>query len=315
MDELTGESSALPGSPLSSNPNVARLPKKQQPPPAPADAIPPPPPLDEPRAETAPERPPEEAPHSEAPDGQAAAREPLGDEQGLPAEAPGAEPAPTEGAAVKLGAIKPTRRDPFDGLELADSGARELDGPRETSPAAPPHPEVTPQRPIQRELVAVLLSGAIGAAAALAVVAVVQFANLGPAWLRSGPGEPVIATQIASGLYDASGEKPLFFIRGRVENRGDKPVGPVRVIADLLGASGSMARVETVAGSEPSPEDVHALRTTEEAEALVRQLARSGADKQLAPGESLPFFALIADPPADAERDELRLRIEAAARQ
>ena len=156
------------------------------------------------------------------------------------------------------------------------------------------------------KLVAVAATGLIGISLALALVAVISFANLTPRWMHEGPTQPVVTTQIASGLYDISSTKPVFFVRGRVENRGTRAVGPVRVVADLLGDSGAVARAETVAGTEPSAEDLHALRSVADADAMAKTLARAGADKKLGPGESMPFFALISDPPTQLTTQQYR---------
>ena len=107
-----------------------------------------------------------------------------------------------------------------------------------------------------------------------------------------------MATQIASGLYDASGQKPLFFIRGRIENRGLSTLGPVHVVADLMGVNGPVARAETVAGEEADARGcARAAHGRRGRDAMAQKLAKAGASKKLGPGESAPFFALIADPP------------------
>ncbi len=290
MDELTGESKPLPGSPLSSNPDHLRVPSippapspssgpslSVAPPPAPAEAAPPPPP----------------APGEEAPP------EPPSDPDG----------------PVKLGAIKTTKRDPFEGVELSDPASAPLQAeePPALAPTEPPPAmglsDPNLPRPLGRELVAVGLTGLIGIAVALALYAAAAAVHFAPPWMHEGPPEPLVATQIASGLYDVSGPRPVFFVRGRVENRSGHALGAVRVVADLLDDGNSVARIETVAGAEPTAEQVHALRSAEEAEALSAQLAHAGAGAKLAPGESAPFFALIPEPPAHAERDALRVTV------
>jgi hypothetical protein len=281
MDELTGDMSAQPGSPLSSDPNLARL--KTAPPPPPAESVPPP-------------LPPAEDAH--------------------PPAAPPTTPEPDAHAAVKLGAVKLAVRDPL--ADLAESiggvlGAESASGhaaPEEASAPASVDPALA--RPVLREMVAVGMTGLIGIALALAVGAATGFINPPPPWMREGTVQSVIATQIASGLYNVSSPKPVFFIRGRIENHGVNTVGAVQVVADLIGTNGSVARVETVAGNEPSAEEVRELKTQADADAMVHKLAKASAGKLLSPGESEPFFALIADPPADAERDELRLTLSVA---
>ena len=129
-------------------------------------------------------------------------------------------------------------------------------------------------------------------------------------WLGTSGRSDVVATRVVSGLYDTVSGKPVFYVRGRVENRGRKRHGPVRVIAELIAGGESEGKGETIAGAEPSPEDVYALRGAFDADKLQRALLGADADRRLPPGASIPFFAVIADPPADLERHRLRLRLE-----
>jgi hypothetical protein len=127
-----------------------------------------------------------------------------------------------------------------------------------------------------------------------------------------GGGEDVVATRLVSGLYDTASGKPIFFVRGRVENRSKKARGPVRVIAELVTDNGTEARGEALAGSEPSAEDVYALRTPAEVDKLSRALAQAETERKIPPGGSLPFFAIIGggDPPHDLQRHKLSVRLE-----
>ena len=45
-------------------------------------------------------------------------------------------------------------------------------------------------------------------------------------------------------------------------------------------------------------------------EKLQRALQGADTERRLRPGTSLPFFAVIADPPADVQRHRLHLRVE-----
>jgi hypothetical protein len=163
----------------------------------------------------------------------------------------------------------------------------------------------------RRELVASALTGLVLAAVVLAGLLVASlYDGAAPSWLSLGAPPDVIATRIRSGLYDTATGKPVFFVRGRVENRGKTVRGPVRVVAELVGRSGADARAEAIAGVEPSAEDVYALRSGGDAEKLARALSGSEGDRRIQPGSSLPFFAIIADPPADLARHKLVVRVE-----
>ena len=294
MDELTGERKALPGSVLSSDPDLRAPPRPSTPPPARANSLPPPPP-----SEAMPPPPPDETPS-----------EPVAPLAGLALPLPhgvmpDAEPAP---AAVKLAAIKTTKREAFDGLPLEE--AREpAAAPKELAAERATTGEMAALKSGRRELVAVLLTGLIGALLALGASAIFASEAGRLSLLRAASNEPLVATTLARGLYDTVGEKPIYFVRGTVENRSDQPQGPVNLVVELVSSEGLQLRAEAVAGSLPSAAQVRALRSTDDAAALVRQLAQDAAGRKIAPGESAPFFALIADPPPGAERDELRLRL------
>ena len=163
----------------------------------------------------------------------------------------------------------------------------------------------------RRELISSALTGLVGAALAVIVVLVAAISDEGSAgWLGFTARSDVVATRVSSGLYDTASGKPVFFVRGRVENRGRKAHGPVRVVAELVAAGESEGKAEAIAGAEPSPEDVYALRNPADADRLQRALLAADAERRLRPGASLPFFAVIADPPADLQRHRLHLRLE-----
>jgi len=264
---------------------------------------------------------------AEAPPKAAKAEEPdpfdglsLTDRSGLSAAA--------TGAAAKA-APKKEEPDPFDGLSLTDrsglsAAATAVAARAATTAPTPkkvdrlPTPSLlvpkTAEAPApspRRELVASVLTGVVLAALVLAALLVGSlYDGAAPSWLSLGGPADVVATRIRSGLYDTATGKPVFFVRGRIENRGKIVRGPIRVVAELLGRSGVDARAEVVAGVEPSAEDVHALRSGGDADKLARALSGSEGDRRIQPGSSLPFFAIIADPPVDLARHKLVVRVE-----
>jgi predicted Zn finger-like uncharacterized protein len=171
--------------------------------------------------------------------------------------------------------------------------------------------KAVPPPSAKREIVSGALTGLVGAALAVVVVIAVSLTEEGAGgWLGVIPKSDVIATKVVSGLYDTASGKPVFYVRGRVENRGHKAHGAVRVVAELLGEAGADGKIETLAGAEPSPEDVYAVRSVSDAEKLRRALQGVETERRLLPGKSLPFFAVIADPPPDVQRHRLHLRVE-----
>jgi len=287
------------------------------------DDAPPPPPL--------PSRPP--PPKSTKPPPPPKA-DPPGDDLSLGGDAPAPPPPPSEddeengdgAASVKIGAFKSgPLKDPFEGMNLGEpgTGAIELatqpkkdklaeaamaEMPAEQVP--PPAPEM-PEIPPGRDMVSSALTGLVGAALAVAVVIVAALSDDASAgWLGLGPATDVVATRVVSGLYDTASGKPVFYVRGRIENRSKKVRGPVRVTAELVSEGAPGTRAEAIAGAEPSPEEVWSLRNAADADKLSRALEVTPMDRKLPPGTSLPFFAVIPDPPADLQRHRLHVKVE-----
>lgn len=227
----------------------------------------------------------------------------------LPDLGAAADPARSGAAELELDDTPPAAADvPPTAPALAPARAETVRRPI-TKPQAPrpAEPEIAPTR----ALVSSAFTGLLGAALALIVVIASAFSDDGTTgWLGFGPASDVIATGVVSGLYDTAGGKPVFYVRGRIQNRSDKVRGPVRVTAELLADGAAEARAETIAGSEPTPEDVWSVRSSADVEKLSRTLQSARVDRKLKPGASIPFFAVIADPPADLDRHRLQIRVE-----
>ncbi len=243
-------------------------------------------------------------------------------EEAAPSEAAQEQSAEGDEEPMKIGAFKNSLEDPFEGVNLESGSAgttalgtpaaQKKEAPRDTEakPAVPEAPpEVVP--PPGREMVSSALTGLLGAALAIAVVVAAALNDETAAgWLGLGPGTEIVATRVVSGLYDTAGGKPVFYVRGRIENRSQKVRGPVRVVAELVAEGAPEAKAEAIAGSEPTPEDVWSLRTPAEADKLTRTLQGALVERRIQPGSSLPFFAVIPDPPADLGRHKLHVRVE-----
>ena len=251
----------------------------------------------------------------------ASAKGPAETGDGGSAEVPFSTPPPEE--------VKPARIDPFAGLELGNEADEPSPGaepasvepspppeqPKTEEEKPPPEPEQARTQPVgagRRLIVSGVLTGLVVAAVAVGLA-------VGPAALNAGGlqrllglgGSELVVVAEASGLYDTAAGKPVFFVRGRVENRGKRVNGPVRVVAVLLGDSGPAARAESVAGVTPTPEEIYGLRTSADADRLVKALAERGnGTRRLAPGATLPFFALFLDPPGDLHGHQVQVRLE-----
>ena len=199
-------------------------------------------------------------------------------------------------------------------LDLTSGGSAEprADAPAPRTPRPPTTGPVEPAPAPARALLSSALTGLLGAALALVVVIAAALSDETAAgWLGFGPAAQVIATGVVSGLYDTASGKPVFYVRGRVENRTSKVRGPVRVTAELVAEGTSEAKAEAMAGAEPTPEDVWSVRSPADADRLSRTLQSARVARKLEPGASLPFFAVMAEPPADLLRHRLQIRVEA----
>jgi predicted Zn finger-like uncharacterized protein len=208
-----------------------------------------------------------------------------------PAEAPASQ-------AAAASAPLPPKTDPI---------RRPSTKPQPQAALKPKEPEIAPARAV----VSSAFTGLLGAALAIIVVIASALSDENASgWFGFGPPSEVVATGVVSGLYDTAGGKPVFYVRGRVQNRSGKVRGPVRVTAELLAEGSADAKGEAIAGSEPTPEDVWSVRSAADVEKLTRSLQSARVDRKLQPGASLPFFAVIADPPADLDRHRLQVKVE-----
>jgi predicted Zn finger-like uncharacterized protein len=228
-------------------------------------------------------------------------------------------------AAVADGSVALLLDDPF-ATPLSEAGSLATDAPApddtlakaaDARPKSDRVPRAPPPLPPEAEiapawaLISSALTGLLGAALAVIVVIVSTLSDdTAPGWLGFGPAAEVIATGVVSGLYDTAGGKPVFYVRGRVENRTGKVRGPVRVTAELVADGTAEAKAEAIAGAEPTPEDVWSVRSPADAERLSRTLQSARVQRKLEPGASLPFFALMSEPPADLQRHRLQVRVE-----
>jgi hypothetical protein len=199
--------------------------------------------------------------------------------------------------------------------DSSPTGARPPTGPtsRPSPPRRPqPSADADSRRAAGGAFVSTALTALLGSALALVVLFAMAFSEGVGDSVRAalGGGEDLVATRVVSGLYDTAAGQPIFFVRGRVENRTKKARGPVRVVAELVSDSGPEGRGEALAGLEPSAEDVYALRTPADADKLARALARNEGTRKIPPGGSLPFFALIHEPPRDPQSHRLHVRLE-----
>jgi predicted Zn finger-like uncharacterized protein len=278
--------------------------KSARPPPPPPEPVRPPPPLD----------PPMPPPDSVADAGDPA--EPMKLDDPFAEIAPGGSAALANGATAEEKPARP-RTDPLrprtDPLRPRTDPLRPKTDPlkRQAVPKSEPIRAAESEISAARALWSSAITGLLGAALAIVVVIASALSDdAASGWLGFGAATDVIATGVVSGLYDTVGGKPVFYVRGRVENHSRKVRGPVHVTAELVADGSPEAKADAIAGSEPTPEDVWAVRSAADVEKLTRSLQAVQVERRLAPGGSLPFFAVIPDPPPDLVKHRLRVRIE-----
>jgi hypothetical protein len=119
-----------------------------------------------------------------------------------------------------------------------------------------------------------------------------------------------VMRDVTNGLYDTRGGTPIFYVRGEVENRSSQPT-KVKVTAGLYDGGQRVKSVEGLAGVTPSPEELHAITSTEAA-AELRTRLDAGATV-VAPGKRAPFTLVLQEYPKDLSALRLRVTMEPAA--
>lgn len=196
--------------------------------------------------------------------------------------------------------------------------------PRPSTPskARPPTTIRTiPRKPVGPRVIAALLNAlfvvAVGWVSLLTYAtsrndwhfdaALLRPAELGHAVFGSGTAASQLALEdVASGSYEISGGRAVFFVRGELVNRGKSPVGPAKAHVELLEGDDVVAHAEAWANAQPvTPEQVYNLGGTKQLDALV---AEQGAKAQpLEPGESRPFVAVMLNVPESKQPRSVRI--------
>jgi hypothetical protein len=118
-----------------------------------------------------------------------------------------------------------------------------------------------------------------------------------------------VAHNVSNGLYDTRGGNAVFYVRGEVENRSSKPAR-VKVGAALYDGAQRVKSVEGLAGGVPTPEELHAINTSEAAEQLRSKL--DSAATVIAPGAKAPFTLVFQEFPQQLSDFRLRVTMEQA---
>jgi hypothetical protein len=122
------------------------------------------------------------------------------------------------------------------------------------------------------------------------------------------PPSGIVTLDVSNGLYETRGGRPLAYVRGRVENRGQRP-GQVLVRAEIWDGNQLLGTSEGLAGVLPTPEDMVEASTRKDVAALRARLQQRAP--AVAPGKGTDFVLLFDEPPVKAAG--LRLKVSAAA--
>lgn len=182
--------------------------------------------------------------------------------------------------------------------------------PLSARPSDAPASEVPPAASGgMRSLVVNLAVGILLLATLAAVlVASVTEGNLSAQSLREGwiSRGPLVTVDVSNGVYQTAEGRPVFFVRGEVENRGSTPLR-AEVKVEIFAGDERLRSGTGLAGSGVTPEDLHALET--EAAALALRQRLDAEARELAPGARAPFVVAFVDHPPDLE--QLRFQVTA----
>ncbi|HEX9506814.1 MAG TPA: hypothetical protein VF947_00305 [Myxococcales bacterium] len=122
----------------------------------------------------------------------------------------------------------------------------------------------------------------------------------------SPPGN-IVTLEFSSGVYGTRAGKPVFYVRGTVENRGSLS-GKVRVRAEILDGSQLVGAVETFAGLPRTPEDLFKIENSQDADSVNGRTDSQPAE--VGPGQRAGFLVAFYDYPPDL--GAYRLKVTAA---
>ena len=157
----------------------------------------------------------------------------------------------------------------------------------------------------------------------LASVLLVAFVSFGAVYLKGGKLdgsvlslEPIkalfagtgdlVAVDVSNGVYDTRAGKPVFYVRGEVENRGDAPSG-AKVTVELVDGALSVSRADVRVGASATPEELYAVDGAEEAAALMARLDEQALSVK--PGERQPFVVVFYEYPPELAEYRLKLTV------
>ncbi len=157
---------------------------------------------------------------------------------------------------------------------------------------------------------------------AIATVLVAAVGVLGSIWLADGKldrqsftaervkqlfaRDELVAFDISNGLYDTKSGRPVFFVRGEVENRS-KRTERVKVRAELVEGDSLVRAAEGLAGATPTPEELWSVGQGDDLDKLSQRLNAQAVE--LKPGEKAAFLVSFYEYPRDLKTFRVRVKV------
>ncbi|MFZ5469945.1 MAG: zinc-ribbon domain-containing protein [Myxococcota bacterium] len=119
----------------------------------------------------------------------------------------------------------------------------------------------------------------------------------------------VVALDVSNGLYDTRAGRPVFFVRGEVENRSGR-AGKIKVRAEILDGVQLVRAVEGHAGVAPTPEELFDIASAADVETLHQRLTEKAVE--VAPGARSPFLLTFYEYPPNLPAFRVKVTVEHA---
>ncbi len=115
-----------------------------------------------------------------------------------------------------------------------------------------------------------------------------------------------VTMDISNGLYDTRNGRPVFFVRGDLKNRTERPT-KAKVRAEILDGNTSIRHADVWVGVTPSPEDLFGITTAEDVDHLLEKVGRAAAE--VPAGEKRAFLVPFYEYPPDLKGFRVKVTV------
>jgi hypothetical protein len=120
------------------------------------------------------------------------------------------------------------------------------------------------------------------------------------------PVRDMVPRDVSNGLYETQHGRPIFYVRGEVENRSGKKE-KIKVRAEILDGAQLVRGADGYAGAAPTPEELYAIDAAEDLQALNAKLDKRA--KEIDSGERASFLLAFYEYPPDLSRFRLKVTV------